>query len=636
VTSIRKSRGIYTLETVQAKFTEAIKRGTIQTSGPLEPADDLNNADQSQPFAPEGRSTEFDIGQSIPFKRHIDVTINLDGGDDEIGGSGTVNVVGDIEIQAGYNIGAGIELCRTPPFACADRVEAWMGYVHKSNLRVIGKFDGHLHKEFSYPIPMSPIFFMIGPIPVWIVPEVNVIVGLDGTAHVDFEFNAGAQSTVKPYIKWTEDEGWKDLTAFAPISHSYADVKFAGNAELEGYAKLDAALLLYGVIGPSMDGSLGIVGKAQTGQSPFWEIHGHVKAGIGLKSVFMDLFDVNAHEDLFEDTFHIAESENLPPQFSNVRTTPIAARLNSPINIGQYDAFGQGAFDLSDPEGDAITQITAKDGDVVIPDLKNATFSQAGNHTIRVTATDVHGATSDPIEIKVFVFVPPNTLELWPSATTIPAGVQFFATITAHDDTDKPVPCGAFTLSLQVTAPDVATRHGGAGNCVAWVRFNQTGTRTLTVNATDGYGTIISKSVNVIVTAVPASPYPEIPEGDVINLSVMSRRGPFSIVCPDPNYLCEAPSDVYLYNGVAGSGDYVPPLFMSVRTTDSTDSVEWHCETGTTQSTVSYDSTFDMQTCGPVPSLTDRVKVYAIVTDTSGQWIRSEYRIYRMLPSGPN
>src|SRR5207249_876189 len=121
----------------------------------------------------------------------------------------------------------------------------------------------------------------------------------------------------------------------------------------------------------------------------------------------------------------------------------------------------------------------------------------------------------------------------------------------------------------------------------------------------------------------------------LITFMVMSRRGPLSIVCPDPTYLCEAPSDVYLSNGEAGSGDYTPPLYMSLSTTDPTDSVSWRCETGTTQVTVSYDSTFDLQTCNPVSISNERIKVYAIVTDVNGQSIRSESRIYRMLPRSP-
>jgi len=168
------------------------------------------------------------------------------------------------------------------------------------------------------------------------------------------------------------------------------------------------------------------------------------------------------------------------------------------------------------------------------------------------------------------------------------------------------------------------------------VRFNQQGNRTLTVTATDAYGTPTTKSVTVNVTAPPVNPYPEIAEGDLITFSVMSRQGPLSIVCPDPTYLCETPSDVYFFNGMAGSGDYHMPLFMSLITTDPTDSVSWRCETGTAQTAVTYDSTFDLQTCSPGPSLTERIKVYAIVTDVNGQSIRSESRIYRFLPQGPN
>ena len=118
VTSIRKGKGIYTLETFQAKFTEAIKVGTLQVSGPLEPGSNADDAGQNKLFAPSRNSfgDTIDIGNQIPFTRHIDEVINLDGGDDEIGGTGTIRVVGDIEIRAGYNIGAGIELCTTPPF----------------------------------------------------------------------------------------------------------------------------------------------------------------------------------------------------------------------------------------------------------------------------------------------------------------------------------------------------------------------------------------------------------------------------------------------------------------------------------------------------------------------------------------
>ena len=159
-----------------------------------------------------------------------------------------------------------------------------MGFVHKSNLRVIGNFDGHLHKEFAYPIPMSPIFFMIGPVPVWLVPEVNVIVGFDGTAHVDFEFATQAQSNVKPYIKWTEDEDWKDLSTWEPLSNTFFDAKFSGDARLEGYAKLDAALLST-VRSARRWTAASVSSEKQRPVEVHLEISGDcLKAGIGLRS----------------------------------------------------------------------------------------------------------------------------------------------------------------------------------------------------------------------------------------------------------------------------------------------------------------------------------------------------------------
>src|SRR6185503_6322293 len=261
VLSIRKERGMYTLATIQAKFTEAIGKGTLQVSGPLVPSSSASTLRQNSLVEPKTRSlgASFDEGDQLIFTKHIEETINLEGGDDEVGGTGTVKVIGDIYINAGYNIGAGIEWCGIVP--CADRLEAWMGFEHKSDLRVIGDFDGHVRKQIEYPIPMQPIFFMIGLLPVVLVPEVNVIVGVDGNAHIDFEFKAGSDVKMKPYIKWTDDNGgtWQDLTQIDdPLEKTYSDVDISGSIEVEVYAKLDASLLLYDAIGPSMDGSLGI------------------------------------------------------------------------------------------------------------------------------------------------------------------------------------------------------------------------------------------------------------------------------------------------------------------------------------------------------------------------------------------
>jgi len=649
VNSVRKQRGFVTVETSQASLTEAFYKGTLDAAGELLP-DDLVSSEAMMPGVTFQKAASSDSKFTAPqatggynFETTFDVTIDGNTGDGDFNGTGNVHITGRVLFNAGYDLGVGAEFCAHLPPVCVDRVEGHVGIQQYSEVHVDGRLDATLHKEYVVARHFfQPFVFFVGPIPVIIVPVVNLVVGVDGEAHFTFTFDASLASDFSVGAKWLDDgQGWRPdshFTAFPVDPSAHANV--TADMRITAYGRGNAKLLLYGVAGPGIGADLG--GGAhfkipvQTPGDPVWSVFAHLAGDVFFQVDIIDvirLSDFNAHV-LFQEQ-DIIKAPNFPPQFSEVSTNIILARVNTPTYIGPSGGLDHGFYKVIDPESEGAPTLTAKVGDVQLAGFPNVTFTEPGNKTVTITATDVHGATSS-IDLKVFVFVPPTSLELWPSATTIPAGVQFFATITAHDDADTPIPCSSLTLNLQVTAPDVASRHGGAGNCVALVRFNQQGNRTLTVTATDAYGTPTTKSVTVNVTAPPANPYPEIAEGDLITFSVMSRQGPLSNVCPDPTYLCEAPSDVYFFNGMAGSGDYHIPLFMSLSTTDPTDSVSWRCETGTAPAAVTYDSTFDLQTCSPGPSLTERVKVYAIVTDVNGQSIRSESRVYRFLPGGPH
>ena len=649
VTSVRKNKQQYIVETVQAAITDAISQGTLQATGDLLPGDlasatplmpgvTLQKADKPNGFAPAGITGGTTGGYN--FSADIDVTFDqtIVGGD--YSGSGYVHVTGKVLFNAGYDIGVGAELCAHIPPVCVDRVEGHFGLDQFSELHVDSHFDGHMHKEYVLARHLfNPITFFIGPVPVVIVPVIDLVAGVDGTAHVDLNFSASMTTKASLGAKWLDDgHGWRDASSLFSVDPSASVNKIDAEVDLKAFGTGNAKALLYGVAGPSVGLQVTGGGYFHIPGNPVWRIYYDIAADVSFEVSVIDVITLSRFTDDRElDDQTIIHSDNMAPVFSNVNSDTIPVRLNSPTYLGPSGGLQHGFYTVIDPEGEGAPTLTATVDDVPVPGFfNNSTFAEAGRKTVKITATDIHGAVSDPIYLNVLVFVPPNTIELWPSANTIPAGVQFFATITVHDDTDKPVPCSGLSLNLQVTAPDVVTRLGGAGNCVALVRFNQQGVRTLTVTGTDASGGTATTPVSVNVTAPPSTPYPEIAEGDLITFSVMSRTGPLSNICPDPAYLCEAPSDVYFFNGMAGSGDYHIPLFMSLITTDPTDTVSWRCATGTSQTAVTYDSMFDLQTCSPSPSLTDRVMVYAIVTDVNGQSIRSESRIYRYLPQGPN
>ena len=209
-----------------------------------------------------------------------------------------------------------------------------------------------------------------------------------------------------------------------------------------------------GAIGPSMDGSLGIVGEAKTGGSPFWKISGHVKAGIGLRSAFTDLFDLDAHEDFLDETFTIKEADNLAPEFSNVRDGAIPARVGKAVFIGPGDPGlgGSKNYDVADPDGDFPTLSFTVPPDGVVSG-QSVTFSTPGLKTVKITARDSDGLTAD-LYFGVDVRISPPIVTITPASGEVLATVQYWLTASAYDPEEGTLRCSR----LAWTATGVHTK----------------------------------------------------------------------------------------------------------------------------------------------------------------------------------
>lgn len=640
IISIRSGRGRVVLETVQAKLNEAISQGTLDASGVLRPGSlsrattpERSNIGSGKQLSSVNGLDSVDEGDGFTFQRDIDVTFNLETGGDGTGGTGTVRVQGSVYFNAAYNVGIGIETCAEVPPVCVDRFEAWTGLEQKSKLRVTGVFDGHLNKEQKiFDVPLDPIVFFIGPVPVVIVPKVEILVGVNGEAHVDFSFEAKASSRFKAGAKWTDPNdggrGWENLTDFTPLEDEFIDADFNGNMRVEGYAKLDASLLLYNVAGPGMDGSVGIGGDVQTGRRPYWKVFGHVKTNVDFEVDIGGIIDLGGWSaPILNEYFEIADSPNQVPTCT-YRTDVISANVNTPVFLGPRLGGLQGFFDCTDPESETITYSAMSSVDGPIPPSMTANFQSGGPRTVTVTATDASGGQANfNLAFNVFNSAPLVTIY---GNSQVAATVQYFATATAHDlETGQFLTCDR--LNWQVAAPDTLTLTGSGGTCGAVIRFNQQGTRTVTVNATDIHGAVGTSSISVNVTAPPVNRPPE------INFfAVYAYRGPFQFPCEDPNYLCLIPNNAVLNNGFPGSGVYYPPLYMDVSATDpdgTTPSVTWTCTTGTNSAPVTWSNEYGYPTCDPIPSNEFPIIVKVVVSD--GVTSVERQHTYRMFV-GPN
>lgn len=630
VTSIRKNGGQYTLGTVQAKLTEAISRGTLTARGELLPSDvasssaSLYGDDQTRDESSMVDKNAIDVGENFNFHRDLDVTINLSGSDSGASGTGTVHVTGAIDFNAGYDLGIGIDTTAGIPTR-VDRIEAHMDVDQKSTIRVDGQFNGTLDKEkVIYTIPFQPITFFIGPVPIILVPKIDVIAGVHGTAHVNFWFEGDTSSVIKVGEKWTDPddggEGWKNINEFTPIT-GHADGNFTADLTIDGYARANAKVLLYDAVGPGMGVRLGLLAESHIGGKPLWRIYGHLVADVNFSVDIGGVIDIgDSSHTVLDVQGQIGQAVNQPPQCVKY-ADPVQFEIGVAKTLGPLSGGLEGSFDCTDPEGDTPTYTAVSsnlnDGvNGVIP-LRYA-FQSGGSRTITITARDADGGTKVfTLVVDVHNSLPVVTIS--PNGGTVGATVQFFLTASAYDpDTNTFLTCNR--LNWQVNAPDTLALSGGGGTCGAVVKFNQQGVRTVTVSATDIYGGIGTNAINVNVTAPPANRPPEIS-----SFSVYAYRGPFQFPCEDPNYLCLLPGNYTIYNGFPSGfvppqiGEYYPPLYLDVSASDpdgTTPTITWSCRTGSTDGTLSIDPNYPFYIrCDPVPSNTFPVVVRVDVTD---------------------
>jgi hypothetical protein len=651
VTSITKNKktGVITLGTTQAKIDEAINAGTLDAQGDLEAADIQSTEAlqgvtlrEAQPTA--ARFGAIDTGGDYAFHESIDITIDGSTSSGAVSGNGTIHITGDMNYNAGFDIGLGVETCAALPPVCVDRFETHIGAKVNSNLHVEGTFDGHLVKEVVLSTHyFKPIIFFIGPIPVVIVPIVKAIAGVSGDAHVEFTFDAKVTSGVELGAKWTDPDdggvGWEDLNKWPPTITGPVDAEASASMDLRAYAKADAKLLFYGIAGPGFAGNVGLWGHVEFPGTPHWIIYGIAQGELSFSVDLGGVLTLADHRaQLPEFSFELGRADNEPPTCSG-RTDPIPVAPNVEVYLGPRTTGNwQGYFACADPEGGDVV-VTGKEGSTTI-NLSAAKWS-SGDHDVVVTAEDEDGLVSDPFTLHVHVVDTPPILSVTSSGTSVPASVQYFVTASAWDvEGGEAYHNGAFvpctSMAWEVTGGS-ASKAISNQTCTVSVVFTQTGFQTVKVTATDFGGKTSDQTVTVFVTAAPANAAPVI---DMDNFDVMAASGPKVGCSPGPldchescpsGFFCMVPMDSILYNGTVG--DFHPPLTLSVEASDPNGdplTITWHCQVGSYnyEPTPNGDGTFD---CSPYSStITTPILVWAEVSDGTTT-VRTEVRRLYML-----
>ena len=97
----------------------------------------------------------------------------------------------------------------------------------------------------------NPVRFFIGVVPVWITPQVDIIMGADATISAVANSGVTFRQHIRSGVKYKSGDGWSAVKQFRPSS-SFTPPQMTAEGELVGYIKPATSLLIYGYTGPKI------------------------------------------------------------------------------------------------------------------------------------------------------------------------------------------------------------------------------------------------------------------------------------------------------------------------------------------------------------------------------------------------
>ena len=302
-----------------------------------------------------------------------------------------VRAVGNVGLDLGCGAYGGLtwkKVWGVPVYPNGVYFEAKCSATQDGALTLVGSAGISVEKSVQVAqINLSPITFFIGPVPVVLVPVIDISV--DAKGKLSAEMSVGASEHFGAVVGINYSGG---IHVIKDFSSGFDKQVSTGSARLSLEAGLSVteSVLLYGIVGPALTETLylRLEGKPKP-EAPVWCLTGGLKGSAGLH---IDLGVKEIHwgpEQVFDEGTELGCAPDQAPELS----------LNLPrLNVfpGTSSSPAQFAGKGEDPEDGALPITWSSDRDGSLGTTKpGETLTVAklslGNHVITGTVTDSKG-----------------------------------------------------------------------------------------------------------------------------------------------------------------------------------------------------------------------------------------------------
>ena len=166
---------------------------------------------------------------------------------------------------------------------------------------------------------LAVIAFAIGPIPVVLVPHLDIAAGASISASGRVELAGSVRADAGANVRVSLRKA-PEITGSGPTfgGDSWIDVKATASAEAHVTGRL--TILAYGVAGPYAQAKVGVVGRADSAATPWWHIDADGSAGAGVRVgnlcfSFLGCLKLEAgNNDLVKGAWRLAQADGPRPK----------------------------------------------------------------------------------------------------------------------------------------------------------------------------------------------------------------------------------------------------------------------------------------------------------------------------------
>jgi len=324
------------------------------------------------------------------------------------------------------------------------------------NLQLLAGLQYNFEKKKTLAtVNFTPIVVVVGVVPLVFTPQLKIILGVDGYANASITTEITQSIEFEAGLQWLKNAGWSSYSNLDK-SFNFQPPQLTANAGATGYVKPEMAVKLYGIVGPYAN--LKLYGKLNANllQTPWWKLYAGIKMAAGVKIEILDKFLLDfSVSDLINIEQQIAQASSLPG------LTPVAAFTANPTS-----GTAPLAVNYTDQSANNPTSWAWDFGDGTTSTQQNPakTYQNAGNYTVKLTATNSHGSDthikSNYITVNIAGAAPVAAFTANPTSGTAPLAVNF-TDQSANNPTSWAWDFGDGTTSTQ---QNPAKTYQNAGN----------------------------------------------------------------------------------------------------------------------------------------------------------------------------